>query len=887
MFSHNLNSKTTNPIFLNKKLDSIDNKHVKDLPYLQLYGKFDKTLYAICLRPFAEWNQFYYNEKLSLIELNEVQESYMLYKIPFNMLRNEKIKNNLVLLEDKNLVHLNPLNYELDTYNLCALFVNLKYDNLKAFCSQFTFNYKIDDFLKILLMNNYYSIELNPIMIKKVLEILENIQGYMFWSSESNTKINQTISFLSRQIDFSNINRLTDKEAKDVIEDIRNKKAEENDYLGYMYNSYSDLSSAIKKKGYSLYRLSDNVNNIKETIFDEFIERYINTLSFKNSKYDSNNNIYNTKEFFLIKIFENLLKNKDLCHLVLKSKFTPKRLYCNNKHETLFRYAFLTMKLEDCIKKSYAKIDDRHMFTLEQVNKLPSWFTYPEKVTTNPYFTFLVSDEVIDIKNNLLPVEFDGMVVDMKEYKRRFCIFLTGEPDFDPFKGFEYWDKFAVTGSINFAIIPRFNGILLKYYFNEKIKKLKYNNISLRKFLDISLKEYYCESTHYKNSDVDVMNNSKTWLEFFDDINKLKKIIDINTNKISNLNFTKSVCIIVNFNFINKYIFEYKEELIKDFKKFDNKELHIIQSMCNNINKYKQKIYEYYQRYQILENENNIDKPIFKDSFYNGYFKISNIDDVFILVKRTNLDWKKFFISINKKENPPVYISTCDKSYQFEESNMLCDININIKVKLSNSKLMKPLEIFRVKNSFTSTTNRFHVDPVRSFYMGKTKTNDERVIMHPTAIAGCKTGIVQYPKYFAGKRDYVEVVNNYHRRGIGVILNTKEKIHVLDYSFKLDKWKELYFRDERNKHIPLDRKIKLIFGTPEDKLIFDPIKKSYPCSVSYSYCMKNPEFRKWYKEVADELFNSELPINFQYIDYNNSGIADSIISKEGYLKKMK
>ena len=46
--------------------------------------------------------------------------------------------------------------------------------------------------------------------------------------------------------------------------------------------------------------------------------------------------------------------------------------------------------------------------------------------------------------------------------------------------------------------------------------------------------------------------------------------------------------------------------------------------------------------------------------------------------------------------------------------------------------------------------------------------------------------MVQYPKYFAGKRDYVEVANNYHRRGLGIILNSREKIHVVDYSFKVE-----------------------------------------------------------------------------------------------------
>ena len=98
--------------------------------------------------------------------------------------------------------------------------------------------------------------------------------------------------------------------------------------------------------------------------------------------------------------------------------------------------------------------------------------------------------------------------------------------------------------------------------------------------------------------------------------------------------------------------------------------------------------------------------------------------------------------------------------------------------------------------------------------------------MHPTAIAACKTGMAQYPKYFAGKRDYVEVANNYHRRGLGIILNSREKIHVVDYSFKVEKWKEAYFKDDIKKHIPIENKVLAILGEPYDKKIFQPNNKT-------------------------------------------------------------
>ena len=78
-----------------------------------------------------------------------------------------------------------------------------------------------------------------------------------------------------------------------------------------------------------------------------------------------------------------------MCHLVLKSKFIKIINWLEPRNELLYRYAFLSMKLEDCIRGSYTEINDRHMFTLEQAERLPSWYTDPCNLLKNPYFTFL------------------------------------------------------------------------------------------------------------------------------------------------------------------------------------------------------------------------------------------------------------------------------------------------------------------------------------------------------------------------------------------------------------------------------------------------------------------------------------------------------------------
>ena len=47
-------------------------------------------------------------------------------------------------------------------------------------------------------------------------------------------------------------------------------------------------------------------------------------------------------------------------------------------------------------------------------------------------------------------------------------------------------------------------------------------------------------------------------------------------------------------------------------------------------------------------------------------------------------------------------------------------------------------------------------------------------------------------KYFAGTKDPIEVINKYRQRGFTTILNDKERIKMIKYSFDVEKWKELY-----------------------------------------------------------------------------------------------
>jgi len=47
-------------------------------------------------------------------------------------------------------------------------------------------------------------------------------------------------------------------------------------------------------------------------------------------------------------------------------------------------------------------------------------------------------------------------------------------------------------------------------------------------------------------------------------------------------------------------------------------------------------------------------------------------------------------------------------------------------------------------------------------------------------------------KYFAGTKDPIEVINKYRTRGFTTILNDKERIKMIKYSYDVEKWRDLY-----------------------------------------------------------------------------------------------
>lgn len=100
--------------------------------------------------------------------------------------------------------------------------------------------------------------------------------------------------------------------------------------------------------------------------------------------------------------------------------------------------------------------------------------------------------------------------------------------------------------------------------------------------------------------------------------------------------------------------------------------------------------------------------------------------------------------------------------------------------------------MFMVKYSFMSIVQNFHLPCVRTYYDG------DNVYMTPSCITAHLTYMNLDYKYFAGTKNPVEIINKYRMRGFGTWLNENEKIVLLKYSGKNQKWNNLYSIDFGN-----------------------------------------------------------------------------------------
>ena len=750
-----------NPFF--KKSDILINgKNDKLINFsdVDLFNNFSRLI-IVALNDDYDTEINYYKDNLSVEELKLMFENLYFIESNLILIKNLTHKSQLVTMGKYffDLVKDSKIIFN-ETELVLPLF-NINKTNIKIYLNQYKSKNSLKEYLTLKTMNIFYLNEANNYMY--VNNMIKDMDVSNYWTKFKNTKLNLTNKFINREFNLNLSQRIKDTKVKDVLLELKTMPKEGDTYLNYIYrkNTYVDISSIIKNKGYNKY----NINNDLEFTFDDINNIIHNLLP---------SNIY---EFYNLTM--NLLCSKDYCHLVLKNSYYMNLVtdYLLVKYYVAFQYVlgytWLTLYSEECIKKSFITENDRFVFDANQASRLPHFPFCSKEMRYNPYVSVLVSDTILNVKENIMGVSINnidefGGVWDLCNFQKRFNIFNCSDENVNIFEGVNM-KNIGITGSMIPACITK----------NNPLEKMFIST-------DRYFKEYYC------NSDLDVMCNLECNFEYIDRIYKFFKEVNENCLKYFNENAileeSKVAAIIVNEKYIKKHIVDDQHSYEYILSNLDNHEV-------------LKKFHKKYIEYKIKNNEKYFKSDKWLNCMYNIYFELSSINDIRIVFTNTEDDWNNIIskhknTELNEEEKNAIddideIIRSNNKTKydNFKEpNNVLFRIFENIKFNLKCFKLNHNFEIFKTKypSSFFSVVCNFHMPCVRGFY------NGSNVYLLPSCISAAMTGINIDYKYFAGVRDPIEIVNKYRLRGYSLFLNDNEKIRLISYSSKVEKWNKLY-----------------------------------------------------------------------------------------------
>jgi hypothetical protein len=744
-----IQTKHTNNYFC-PNINNIKNRFMDGITKDNLYKEF-KNPYIICLDDNAIYRDFFHKEIITQDELTYIKNSIRIIPIKYNAI----CESMYMYLTTISATLFNSLNTNskiiVDNDVLVCCLFRFKYLDISRYLKQFD---GISHFIEIynsFVMNEYFG--LNKVisnMKNNHIYMIDNMSESNYWTNSNNCRLNYTIKFKTNSFNLSINERLTDKKIDNVLKYLASMK-DENDYLAFLFkkSTYIDASSGIDANGFKLYTIPNNqqINLLTNEHINSFFDKLLPDVQYH--------------------LIMNCLISKELCHLIINNKYIIKKIMSKDKFKNnlafmelygqLFRYiigyTWIVMYMEESIKRSQIKSTDRFVFDIDTASLLP-WYPYStDDVHVCPYLPILVAKNVINTNKNILGIEqhiYINQSEQVKEVTRygvapkdkfisRINIFISGIDDVNILKDIN-WNNIAMSGSIMACCLPNYNTLMSKFITDIAI-------------FDIDFKAFVNE--YYKDADIDIMCNISDIYLFVDKINEFNNILQTNIKNIHSLpinddiNITKiftnkSASVLINQLFIETYL-------------VDSLKLTYVEIISNlNTSEIKEIVYVHYIRWH----KDNLKKSASEnpDKFFNPKYH-----EIFIPVPIEEIN-----IILFKNENEFI-------------------TKINYKFRISSHYLPHNFEFFQVKYSeFFASVSQFHLPIVRSYYDGN------QVYLTPSCISACMTLLNIDYKYFAGKKDPIEIINKYRMRGFGTILNEKEITKLIEYSNLVPTWKKLY-----------------------------------------------------------------------------------------------
>lgn len=829
-----------------------------------------KYLYILCLDNDTVMDEnnmnrvkLFYDAETDQSELLKQTKLISLVRAPFSIVNINSIRNGLLSVAGSVLKNYNHHGYELAANELVFLMLETKEMYVTDWLKTYESEKNLDKFIQHKIFAGYYNIQ-DKNYQENLLDLLNRIADFRYWQDERNCHLSINNAFDDRKFNLKVMQKW-----KLPNEDIEKE-------LQKLLQNFKEEGAKIKNPAYPP-EITEKTKTVEEKICEDKtaennivnMNKYVDaTKKDENSSFYeivkpenlvidqqeihellSGNALTEKERYYLIC---NLLVSKNYCHYVLNDvQIMKHNTEIFQKYKPVFNYlmgyAWISLYMEECIRKTRICESDRFVFDINTAAQLPVYPFMESEPHLNPYFCLLTSRKLANMTQNINGVkqtfDYQNGIVDLSEFQRRLNVFINGKSDTDILAGAN-WDHMAITGGCMAAIMPKTNPLMMLFKKNPDPKV---------DITDQELDRFYQE--YYAKSDVDIACNFSNILDFIDHVKNLKSVISKNINVAESeigIHPNKTLAIYIN------------DKILKE--KCDRGEIPFTyEYILNNRNRRRVKFYFYnlYLERKIKSNSSN-EKILAEKLDHDEYFEL--IDYCKLKKSTIIVNNISFESNVDESKTPEsnsgiemVYYMTHENS-ESKESDIFIKFSENLRYKIISKHLKHPFEVFRIsEKEYFSAVARFHLPCVRSYYNGKT------CYLLPSAITAYHTLCNVDFKYFVGSNDPINIIDKYRKRGYTTVLNKMEIQQYLSYIMASDVHRQAYFIKDTND-------IKKVLGAMDITNEYFQPRKNIPSefipdpNITMDYCTPKVEYintvnditkhyKHKYPKYCNELFN--------------------------------
>lgn len=850
-----------------------------------------KHIYILCLVDDYEITthnnnkiKLFFDSETEISELVGQKKMVTLIRGPFSLIHLQNIRSGMVSISNEILEHFNYDSNDLNNKEMVYLMLEARESVVRSWLKIYESEKNLDKFIEQKIFTSYYKLD-DKKTEDKLLSLIGQVGDFNFWKDERNCLLSINNAFGERKFNLSFVHKWNlpieeiEKELEKLLHDFKENKykIKNTNYPEQITNPKILEQNTMSEQTIDPFKMKQYVDGFKTDFKSYYPITKSEELEIKLDNIEEllvNHSMNEKEKYYLIC---NLLVSKNYCHYVINNKNimdANKEIF--EKYKPVFRYlvgyVWISLYMEESIKKTRTKQSDRFVFDIETASKLPVFPYSPQYPYLNPYFTSMVSENLLSMEQNIgsvnQSIDYQNGIVDLEEFKRRLNIFISGKENTNLLNGVN-WSNMVITGGTMAAIIPKMNPLMLLF---DKITDLK-TNIN-EKILDRFFQEYYAKS------DIDVACNHSNIIDFIEHVKHIKNVLQSNlgpTIQESDVRIDPIKTLAI---YINAPMLKEKCDRGEIPYKYDY--------IINNKNKRAVKFYfyEFYLEQKKISNEKN--KKILGEKINDDeYFEIIDycdfeklvlvINDVSfeteIIENRTpdsNSGLELVYFLKNKNKIPIMSEDKTESEINNQKNNsnnskIFIKFSETLKYKIISKYLKHSFEIFRIHDiEFFSCIGRFHLPCVRSYYNGL------NCYMLPSAITAYQTLTNIDFKYFVGSNDPISIIDKYRNRGYGVILNKIEISQYLSYILTSDHHKKAYGIVDKND-------IKNILGCLDVNHDFFKPRKNHPQDFAI-----DPNIDMNYQNVKIDYASSKNDI-IKYYEKNYKKYSSDFVEKRTIL----